>query len=125
MDSTGLPTVPDLDEFSPPVRYGILALLAAGPLLFGVLVFLGGASSPPAVVEAAPADAPQSDAEVIRLATFSEESPIRTASEAPLDGEPRSVETTVETVQSGAYPGREFYVTRDGEYARLTIRTGR
>jgi hypothetical protein len=124
MDAIGLPLVPDLDEFSAPVRYGLLALLVAGPLLFGALVFLGGASSPSAVVAAAPAEAPPSDAEVIRLATFSEGSPIRTASEAALDGEPRSVETTVETVRSGAYPGREFYVTHDGDYARVTVRTG-
>jgi hypothetical protein len=125
MDSNSLPMVPDLEAFSPPVRYGVLALLVLGPLLFGALVFLGGASSPAAVVEASPTDAPPSDAKVVPLAAFSDESPVRTASEAALDGESHSVETTVEAVQSGAYSGEEFYVAQDGDYARVTIRTGR
>jgi hypothetical protein len=121
MDSISLPMVPDLEAFPKPVRYGLLAVLVLGPLLFGLLVVLGGVSSPTVVVDATAVDSPPSDAEVYRLSGFAEGSPIRAATEEALRDGSGSVETTVADVRSGTYPGTEFYVRDDGRFVRVTI----
>lgn len=122
MDSIGLPMVPDLEVLPRLVRYGVLALLVLGPLLFGALVLLGSVSSPTVVVEAAVVDAPPSDAEVLRLAEFSEGSPIRIAVEEALRDGSGSATTTVEELRSERFPGPEFHVRHDERVVRVTVR---
>lgn len=122
MDSIGLPMVPDLDVFPRPIRYGLLAVLVAGPLCLGLLVLVGGVSSPTVVVEATAVDAPPSDADVHRLSEFSEGSPVRAAVEEALRKHSGAARTTAEEVRSGTFPGTEFHV-RDGDrFVRVTVR---
>jgi hypothetical protein len=114
---------PDLNVFSKPVRYGVLALLVLGPLLFGALVLAGAGSSPTVVVEATVVDSPPSDAEVHQLSRFDDGSPVRAAVEEALRDGSGSIETTTEEVRADDLPADGYYVSHDGRTVRVSVRS--
>lgn len=118
MDSIALPMVPDLDAFSRPVRYLVLAVVVLDPLFFAALVLVGTASRPTVAVEATVVDEPPATEDrVYRLSGVDDESPTRAAVEEALRDGSGSVMTTVEEVRSDP----EFYVRHDGQVVRVTI----